>query len=69
MVTQTFLVDTYLMYAASALAGHTMIHSATGAAFPLFGIIAEAWRVRVSYGCSIMRGGTRAGSPMVDSGT
>ena len=36
MVTQTYLVDTYLMYAASALAGHTIIRSATGAAFPLF---------------------------------
>jgi DHA1 family multidrug resistance protein-like MFS transporter len=33
---QSYLVDTYLMYAASALAGHTIIRSATGAAFPLF---------------------------------
>ena len=33
---QTYLVDTYLIYAASALAGHTIIRSATGAAFPLF---------------------------------
>jgi multidrug resistance protein len=32
----SYLVDTYLMYAASALAGHTIIRSATGAAFPLF---------------------------------
>ena len=36
MVIQSYLVDTYLMYAASALAGHTIIRSATGAAFPLF---------------------------------
>jgi DHA1 family multidrug resistance protein-like MFS transporter len=35
-VWQSYLVDTYLMYAASALAGHTIIRSATGAAFPLF---------------------------------
>jgi hypothetical protein len=33
---QSYLVDTYLIYAASALAGHTIIRSATGAAFPLF---------------------------------
>ncbi|KAI0248053.1 MFS polyamine transporter [Lactifluus subvellereus] len=32
----SYLVDTYLIYAASALAGHTIIRSATGAAFPLF---------------------------------
>lgn len=36
LYTQSYLVDTYLMYAASALAGHTIIRSATGAAFPLF---------------------------------
>jgi hypothetical protein len=36
MIIQSYLVDTYLMYAASALAGHTIIRSATGAAFPLF---------------------------------
>jgi len=29
-------VDTYLLYAASTLTGHTIICSATGAAFPLF---------------------------------
>ena len=29
-------MDTYLLYAASALAGHTIIRSTTGAAFPLF---------------------------------
>ncbi|KAI0069220.1 hypothetical protein BV25DRAFT_1874835 [Artomyces pyxidatus] len=33
---QSYLVDTYLMYAASAFAAHTMIRSAVGAAFPLF---------------------------------
>jgi len=33
---KSYLVDTYLLYAASALAGHTIIRSATGAAFPLF---------------------------------
>ncbi|KAI9511524.1 MFS polyamine transporter [Russula earlei] len=32
----TYLVDTYLMYAASAFAASTMIRSATAAAFPLF---------------------------------
>ncbi|KAI9434586.1 MFS polyamine transporter [Lactarius indigo] len=32
----TYLVDTYLMYAASALAGHTIIRSLSGAVFPLF---------------------------------
>jgi hypothetical protein len=32
----SYLVDIYLMYVASALAGHTIICSATGAAFPLF---------------------------------
>jgi DHA1 family multidrug resistance protein-like MFS transporter len=30
------MVDTYLMYAASALAANTIIRSAVGAAFPLF---------------------------------
>ncbi|KAH9020802.1 MFS general substrate transporter [Lactarius pseudohatsudake] len=33
---QTYLVDTYLKYAASALAAHTIIRSLAGAAFPLF---------------------------------
>lgn len=33
---QTYLVDVYLMYTASALAASTMIRSAVGAAFPLF---------------------------------
>ncbi|KZV65969.1 MFS polyamine transporter [Peniophora sp. CONT] len=32
----SYLVDTYLMYAASALAANTIIRSAVGAAFPLF---------------------------------
>ncbi|KAH8999675.1 MFS general substrate transporter [Lactarius hatsudake] len=32
----TYLVDTYLKYAASALAAHTVIRSLAGAAFPLF---------------------------------
>ncbi|KAH8986446.1 MFS polyamine transporter [Lactarius akahatsu] len=32
----TYLVDTYLKYAASALAAHTIIRSLAGAAFPLF---------------------------------
>ncbi|KAI9457468.1 MFS polyamine transporter [Lactarius psammicola] len=32
----TYLIDTYLTYAASALAGHTVIRSLIGAAFPLF---------------------------------
>ena len=36
MVAQTFLVDTYLGYTASALAASTMVRSAVGAAFPLF---------------------------------
>jgi len=36
MVIQSYLVDTYLIYSASALAGHTIIRTATGAAFPLF---------------------------------
>ncbi|PCH37153.1 MFS general substrate transporter [Wolfiporia cocos MD-104 SS10] len=32
----TYLVDTYLMYTASAFAASTMVRSAVGAAFPLF---------------------------------
>ncbi|KZT38285.1 MFS general substrate transporter [Sistotremastrum suecicum HHB10207 ss-3] len=32
----SYIVDTYLMYAASALAGNAMVRSAVGAAFPLF---------------------------------
>ncbi|XPT03003.1 Ascochitine biosynthesis cluster MFS transporter [Ascochyta lentis] len=33
----SFLIDVYLMFANSALAGNTLIRSAVGAAFPLFG--------------------------------
>jgi DHA1 family multidrug resistance protein-like MFS transporter len=33
---QSYLVDTYRMYSASAFAANTMIRSAVGAAFPLF---------------------------------
>lgn len=33
---QTYLAETYLTYAASALAGHTIIRSLAGAVFPLF---------------------------------
>jgi DHA1 family multidrug resistance protein-like MFS transporter len=36
MVIQSYLVDTYLMYAASALAGPVIIRSASAAAFLLF---------------------------------
>ncbi|KAI0030043.1 MFS polyamine transporter [Vararia minispora EC-137] len=32
----SYIVDTYLMYAASALAANTIVRSAVGAAFPLF---------------------------------
>lgn len=34
--TQSYIVDTYLMYAASALSANTIIRSAVAAAFPLF---------------------------------
>ena len=33
---QSYLVDTYRMYSASAFAANTMTRSAVGAAFPLF---------------------------------
>lgn len=33
---QSYLIDTYMMYAASAFAANTIIRSAVGAAFPLF---------------------------------
>lgn len=33
---QSYLVDTYLMYTASAFAANTMVRSSMGAAFPLF---------------------------------
>ena len=36
MCTQAYLIDTYMMYAASALAANTIVRSAVGAAFPLF---------------------------------
>jgi len=36
MNTQTYIIDTYLMYAASALAANTIARSAVAAAFPLF---------------------------------
>lgn len=32
---QSYLIDTYMMYAASASAGNTIIRSAVGAAYPL----------------------------------
>ncbi|KAH7890654.1 MFS polyamine transporter [Phlebopus sp. FC_14] len=32
----TYIIDTYMMFSASALAGHTIIRSAVSAAFPLF---------------------------------
>jgi len=38
MCINTYLVDTYTLYAASALAANTVLRSVFGAVFPLFGL-------------------------------
>ncbi|KAI0050469.1 MFS polyamine transporter [Auriscalpium vulgare] len=52
----SYLVDTYLMYAASAFAANTVIRSAVGAAFPLFTYQMFEGTLQVNWACTLLGG-------------
>ncbi|KIJ60861.1 hypothetical protein HYDPIDRAFT_31908 [Hydnomerulius pinastri MD-312] len=49
----TYIIDTYLMFSASALAGHTIIRSGVSAAFPMF-IVQMFTKMGSGWGCTLL---------------